>query len=333
MKKYSYLDKPLKICGIYDFENTKELRRLPDDVIEKVPSLSSLGLRTPGARLCFRTDSGRLTVRASLKDLSPDVGLPIFGCQSFYIFTGDRQTSSYLGVVNPGNYENKSFEATYTREKKMEDITIWFPRNEHVENLEIEIEDDAEIEEPTPYKYPKPIVYYGSSITEGAMTCVNFNTYPAVISRHLDTEFYNYGFSGSARGELPMADFFCRMDMSIFVMDYDYNAPSPEFLRETHEPFFLRIREKRPDLPIVMLTRPTAFINDEVVARRKAVLDTYENALKNGDRNVYFIDGTTLFGDDDDKDLCWVDCCHPNDLGFRRMSEKIEPVIRKILEK
>lgn len=333
MKNYSCFDEPLKIFGVLNIDKTHTFHRLPDDVMEQVPSLKYLGKRTPGARLCFRTNSKSISLRCSLESLSFDVGLPVYGAQSFYMFEGNRPTSSYIGVISPGNYENKDFECCYTREGKMEDITIWFPRNETVLSLEIEIDDDAIIEAPTPYKYPKPIVYYGSSITEGAMTCVNFNAYPSLISRHLDVDFYNYGFSGSARGELPLADFFNTIDMSIFVMDYDYNAPSPEFLFETHEPFFKRIREKNSTLPIVLLTRPTAFINEEVVARRKAVLNTYENALKNGDQNVYFIDGTTLFGDDNDRDLCWVDCCHPNDFGFHRMAERIEPVIKKILEK
>ena len=33
------------------------------------------------------------------------------------------------------------------------------------------------------------------------------------------------------------------IDMSIFIMDYDYNAENTEYLRKTHEPFFKRIRE------------------------------------------------------------------------------------------
>ena len=44
--------------------------------------------------------------------------------------------------------------------------------------------------------------------------------------------------------------------MSLFVYDYDHNAPDAAWLARTHEPFFRIIRESRPDLPVVMLTRP-----------------------------------------------------------------------------
>jgi hypothetical protein len=61
-------------------------------------------------------------------------------------------------------------------------------------------------------------------------------------------------------------------------------------------------------------------------------LATYQNALKAGDENVYFIDGEVFFGEYD-RELCTVDRIHPNDLGFYRMAQVIEPVIKSILDK
>ena len=43
--------------------------------------------------------------------------------------------------------------------------------------------------------------------------------------------------------------------MSLFVLDYDHNAPSPDYLKQTHEPFFLTVRERWPDLPILLTSR------------------------------------------------------------------------------
>ena len=63
----------------------------------------------------------------------------------------------------------------------------------------------------------------------------------------------------------------------------------------------------------------------------KWILKTYENALAKGDKNVYFIDGGTLFGDED-RTLCTLDTIHPNDLGFYRMAKRIYPIIKDILE-
>ena len=130
----------------------------------------------------------------------------------------------------------------------------------------------------------------------------------------------------------PLADYINTFDMSIFVYDYDHNAPNAEHLRNTHEPFFLRIREKHPDLPVIMMSKPAEIYSEDDILRREIIRTTYENAIAAGDKNVYFIDGETFYGEKE-RSLCSIDCVHPNDLGFLRMADTIEPVMRRILGK
>ena len=333
MKTYSYKDAPLRVFGLAGFDTDQRLRRLPEAVVEAVPSLSFLGLRCPGARLCFRTDSRRITVRIVFETLSVDVGMSIYNCQSAFVFAGERTSSRYLGLVHPTGYENKDFSATFDKGNgEMEDVTVWLPRNEIISNVEISVEDDAQVCEPTPYKYSMPVVFYGSSITEGGCSCNINNGYNAILSRWLDTDYINLGFSGNAKGEIPMADFIREIKMSVFVYDYDHNAPNPEHLERTHEPFFLRFREKQPDTPVIMMTRPQIRYNPDEVHRREIVRKTYENVVNRGDKNVYFLDGETFYGDLD-RDLCTVDGIHPNDLGFYRMASAIKPLLASLIEK
>ena len=120
------------------------------------------------------------------------------------------------------------------------------------------------------------------------------------------------------------------IDMSVFVYDYDHNAPTTEHLEKTHEPFFKRIREAHPDLSILMMTRPKACYNEENSARREVVRRTYENAVAAGDTLVRFLDGETFYGDVD-RELCSIDGVHPNDLGFYRMATAIRPVLEELL--
>ena len=332
MKTYSYKERPIKVFGVVDFEKKGKIQRLPDELIEKIPRLSWVGRRCTGARLCFKTDSQSIKIRITFETLSMDMGMSIFACQSAAVYAGDRPNSRFLGLINPTDYNQKCFEKTVTKEKILEDVIVWLPRNEVISDIEIEIDDDAIILEPTPYKYSKPILYYGSSITEGGCCASITSGYNAIISRHLDVDYYNFGFSGNARGDLNMAKYIAGIDMSIFVYDYDHNAPTVEHLKKTHEPFFKVIREQNPDLPIVMMTRPAITYSKDHRERRDVVRETYESALRAGDKNVYFIDGETLFGDTD-RELCTVDLIHPNDLGFAKMASVVEPVIKQILEK
>lgn len=330
MKKYSCFDEPLKVYGIPFFNENKKFERLPTELREKFKNLDFIGRRCPGARIGFKTNAEEFTVKVSLKTLSVDIGMSIYACQSVSVMIGERQKAVFAGLVNPTDYETKTFEKTFKKSSNMEEVTLWLLRNEEIENIEIIVSDTAIVEEPTPYKYGKAL-YYGSSITEGGCCCNVTNGYNAILSRWLDLDYYNYGFSGSAKGELEIADYINTIDMNLFVMDYDHNAPTVEHLRNTHEAFFKRIREKNPTLPIMILSRANFDYSDDSAERRTVIEHTYNNAVKIGDKNVYYVDGETFFGEND-RDLCTIDRVHPNDLGFYRMATVLLPVIKKILD-
>ena len=80
-----------------------------------------------------------------------------------------------------------------------------------------------------------------------------------------------------------------------------------------------------------MMTRPAEIYYDNYKARREVVRATYDAAVAAGDKNVYFIDGETFYGETN-RNLCSIDRCHPNDLGFFRMANVIRPTLEKMLE-
>ena len=332
MKTYNFKNSPIKVFGSPLFYKTGMLERLPDEICQII-NVPSLGKRCPGARVCFRTNAPSFTVKVTLASLRVDIGMAIFGAQSAAVLIGDRQNPFYAGLVGPTNYEDLTSERLIYKKDandNMEDVTIFLPRNEPIIDVEISVEDAYTVEEPTPYRDVKPIVYYGSSITEGGCCTVPFNAYNAIISNRLNVDYYNLGFSGSARGELEMADYINEnFEMSIFVYDYDHNAPSTKHLEDTHEAFFLRIREKNPTLPVIMMSRPWATYKEDDV-RRSIIRKTYENAISRGDKNVYFIDGESFFAPEKAY-MCLVDTVHPNDYGFHCMADRIQPVIEQIL--
>ena len=329
MKTFNCKEKPLKVFGIPFFEKEKRFERLPLSLRTKFSHLDFLGRRCPGARVGFRTDAQTFTVRITLRTLTPDIGMSIYSCQSVSVMIGERQNAFFAGIVNPPDYDTKTFEKSFTKSSAMEEVTLWLLRNEELESVEILVPDEAKVETPTPYKYGVAL-YYGSSITEGGCCCNVTNGYPAILSRWLDLDYYNFGFSGSARGEPEIADYINTIDMNLFVLDYDHNAPSVEHLRATHESFFRRIREKHPELPILMLSRPDFDYSKDAAQRRKVIEQTYHNAVKAGDKNVCYIDGQRFFGKED-RHLCTIDTTHPNDLGFYRMAKVILPVMKRML--
>ena len=67
--------------------------------------------------------------------------------------------------------------------------------------------------------------------------------------------------------------------------------------------------------------------------KRRALIEAnYKRAISEGDKNVYFVDGSKMFPEAL-RDDCTCDGCHPNDLGYHYMANAFEKVIRPILEK
>lgn len=157
------------------------------------------------------------------------------------------------------------------------------------------------------------------------------NTYESFISQAYNLDYRNLGFAGSAKGEQTMAEFIAGLPMCVCVCDYDHNAPTLEHYKATHYAFYETIRKHQPDVPYIVLSRPTYFMDPVVGEQRKQVtLESYERARANGDQNVYFIDGSTLY-EGDFYESCTTDGWHPNDLGFFRIAQKLGPVIAKVM--
>lgn len=329
MQEYSYKDCACRIYGLPVFDRTGEFRRLNDELIALYPYLKDGDKRVCGARLRFRTDSPVFSVRLSLDNVYPDRGMSFYQANVANAFAGIYPDSRYLGIVSaPDSYDNDYVYAEFTKGGGMEDITVFLPRNPGVKDIRIGVEEGYSVCAPTPYKHEKPVLFYGSSITENGHTS-SCCAYTALLSRWLDTDYYNFGFSGCARGEKETAGFLAGFESSVFVLDYDHNAPTPEHLRNTHYDFYKTLRALRPELPILMLSRP-ARDTDDTDERAAIVKATYDRAIAEGDKNVYFIDGRTYF-DSVDAEICTTDRTHPNDLGHYLMAKKILPVLEKLL--
>lgn len=334
MKKYCCTQAPIEIFGLQNDLLPEHFWRLPKKMMEKVSKgVVHWAVRPVGGRVKFRTDSSKVTITTQLNTNDVDWAIPLSGSAGADVYIGCGIDTRYAGVAAPRSYVEKEGILTFVKGHFMEDITVNLPRNVELRDVWIEIEDEALIEAPTPYTVRRPLVFYGSSITQGGCASRPGNAYTAHLSRWLDADYINLGFSGSARGEIELAAYISTLEMSVFIYDYDHNAPSVEHLANTHEPFYHYIRNAQPELPIVILSRPDYDAHSDSAAKRRQVIyNTYTNAKAAGDNRVFFIDGETLFGTDN-RESCTIDGCHPNDLGFMRMAKVIYPVLKECVAK
>ncbi len=329
MKTYCFTESPIEIYGLEVIDKeTKSYWRLPDEETAPVSDFIRDRSKTAcGGRVRFRTDSENVTIKMELAGNGVDPCMAVCASAGADVLAGTGLHSRYIGQINPRNYENLEPELTFKLDGSMQQVTVNLPRNERITGVWISIDDDAQLLAPLPYSRKGKLCFYGSSITEGGCCSRPGNAYTAAVARWLDSDYVNYGFSGNARGEDAMADIICKRNFTAFIYDYDHNAPDAAHLEKTHERFFKRVRAAHPDMPVIFMTKPDFDSDPETnTARREVIRRTYTNAIAAGDKNVYFLDGEQFFGTFG-REMCTVDGCHPNDLGFFRMAEQVYGVL------
>ncbi len=336
-----YLDVRNEPFSLHGF--CEPFRRVPAEVAKKTSScVETLSRVTAGGRVRFRTDSDFIVIHGEVDSVSIPPNSAPNASQSFDIYFKENGAHRFRGVYSPSQGEGKSYVESrlkfYNRE--MKDVIIYFPLNASFSDVYVGLREGSLMERGSAYTYPLPVVFYGSSIVHGGGSKPSA-PYSSVVSRRLDTEFINLGFGGSAMAEPEIIDYIATLDMSVFVYDYDHNAPDLDFLRKTHEEGYRRFRRQRPDVPVIMASRPDYrtrnftleyYSHEQIEARRALIEENYRRALADGDKNVYFVDGSKIFppalADD-----CTSDGCHPNDLGYYYMANAFGEIIEKILSR
>jgi len=326
---YDVREAPFEVCGVFYDNDEGAYLRFPRAVSKTVsPNVDALNFKTAGGRVRFKTDSDYIAIAVELPDSNRMAHMPSTGQNGFDLYKNGRFHRLF---TPPHDLEN-----SYSSERKlsgdMAEYTINFPLYRGVKRLLVALRKGAKIEAAHRFTIEKPVVFYGSSITQGACASRPGNCYVNTLMRKIDADYINLGFSGSCKAEPAMAEYLASLEMSVFVYDFDHNVRGPQQLKDTHKPLFDVVRKAQPTLPIIMVTAPDAYFNGpSFYERRDIIYNNYLEAKNAGDNNVYFVDGSKLFPDDC-VDNCIVDGTHPSDLGFHFMSEGIYQPFKTIFK-
>lgn len=329
---YDVRKAPFELRGV--FYEDGGFRRMPKSVAERVSEgVAQLSKHTSGGRVFFSSDSQCIALNCTR---------PGFWAMGHMARTGNGGFDLYERICGKWVYRDtfvppsdpKGFSSIVdlkTTEKR--DLMLHMPLYAPISSLHIGVIKGSSLERcGAEYARKKPIVFYGSSITQGGCASTPGGDYAGRVSRRFDSDYVNLGFSGSGKAEIPMMEYIASLDMSCFVYDYDYNAPDTDYLRATHYRGYRIVRDAHPDMPIIMMSCPNYDrIGYDAPERRDIIAESYARALADGDKNVYFVDGREHFATFN-ADGCTVDGCHPNDLGFYRMAEAVGSVLEKIWE-
>jgi hypothetical protein len=337
-KIYSLPCKEIDLYGTTYDEKLGWFQRMPYQIAKQITyNIEVLSSTTAGARAKFSTDAQELILSVSYKYIAKMNQMPFSGSSGFTLLEENDNKYKYIASFIP-KYDNQT---GYTIKAKlpggsMHEYVLFFPMyNDYITDIKLAFPKESTVKNGRKYRFDLPVLYYGSSITQGGCCSRPDNCYHAYISKWNDVDFLNLGFSGGAKGEDIMIEYLSNVKSKVFVCDYDHNAPNAEHLKKTHYKLYKAYRDKNPDTPIIFMTSPNCdgvpMTSVEATKRRRVIKNTYLKARAEGDENVYFIDGKNLFGKND-RENCTVDGCHPNDLGFYKMAQALNKVIAPLLK-
>lgn len=309
--------------------------RFPARAKGSVPeSVWNLSRQSAGLCVRFKTDSPAISLRMDL--LSVSLGMPHMpptGVSGFDLYARDprgRWQWAHQAMPTAQHVEGLLIGGLAPG---MKEFVGYLPLYNGVVKLEIGVEGGA-IFEPIAPDSRRPIVFYGTSICQGACASRPGIAYTAIVGRMLEQPVINLGFSGSGRMDNGVVDLLAELDPSIYVIDCLPNMDAA-LVQERTEPLVRKLRAAHPSTPILLVEDRT-FAQAPLVPgfkkahreRRAELAGAHRRLQAAGMEKVHYLKGDRLLGTDSEGT---TDGSHPNDLGMMRYAEALRPVLAPLL--
>jgi hypothetical protein len=318
-----------------DLERKRWFDRFPASADGQVtPAVWNLSRDSAGMMVRFKTDSSYIWADYTLfRERINGVNMTPIGASGLDLYARDDAGKwRWVGVARPEKKEVR-VELANTLKPGLREYAIYLPLYNGVEKLSIGVAPSAAFEPLAP-RTDKPIVFYGTSITHGASASRPGMVHTAILGRRFDRSVINLGFSGNGRMDAAVGDLLIKIDAAIYVIDCLPNMGAAA-VREKCIPLVNQLRAARPATPIV-LVEDRRYTNSWIQPKRDqdhsdnhaALREAYEKLKAAGVTGLFYIGGDDLLGADGEGA---TDGSHPNDLGFMRQADVMEPILRAAL--
>ena len=298
------------------------------------PAVWNLSRDSAGMMVRFKTNSAIIWADYTLfRERLNGVNMTPIGTSGLDLYARDDAGHwRWVGVARPAQ-KNVRVEIIKDLTPGLREYAIYLPLYNGVEKLSIGVDPAAQFIPLAP-RTDKPIVFYGTSITHGASASRPGMVHTAILGRRFDRSVINLGFSGNGRMDAAVGDLLNKIDAAIYVIDCLPNMDAAG-VREKCMPLVNQLRAAHPTTPIV-LVEDRRFPNSWIQPNKNkfhnnnhaALRECFEKLQAAGVTGLYYIPGDDLLGSDAEGT---TDGSHPNDLGFLRQADVMEPILRAAL--
>ncbi len=208
------------------------------------------------------------------------------------------------------------------------EFALYLPLYNGVSAVTIGVPKGRTLTKPAATGRARPVVFYGTSITQGGCASRPGMASSAIVGRKLDVPIINLGFSGNGQMEPELADLLAELDVSAYVLDALWNM-SPQMVTERVAPFVRKLRAAHPDTPI-LLAEDCTIRNIIPTPKGKLLREVFTKLQQEGVTGLHFVSAEGMLGPDDEGT---VDGCHATDLGFMYQAEAFARALKPILGK
>ena len=299
----------------------------------------TLSRDSAGMLIRFRTDATTIWARWTL--ISDELELPHMpatGVSGLDLYAATDDGYRWVGYGRPVEFPTNSARLAHGMSPGDRDFLLYLPLYNGVSRVEIGLPGGSSIDASPPREATRarPIVFYGTSITQGGCASRPGATHVAILGRELNRPVVNLGFSGHGRLDLELAPMLAEIDAELYVIDCLPNL-NADGVRDRIVPFVEALRARRPDVP-VLLVEDRTFTNawilpsraDAHARRRAALREGFERLRNDGHDHLFYLAGDDLLGEDGEGT---VDGSHPTDLGFQRQAAAFRAALLPILDR
>ena len=297
--------------------------RLPSSYKEKVRTeVWDLSKASAGISVRFHSNSTSLQIRWSVLNDFQMNHMASTGIKGVDLYTKFKGQWRYVTTARPTNTINEQ-KLIKNMTPEFREYKLFLPLYDGVTKLEVGIDSIASIKKATPATL-KPIVFYGTSITQGGCASRPGMAHTNIISRKLDVDCINFGFSGNGRMEAPIVELISEIDARFYVIECLQNMDEDQ-IKKRVRPLVENIRKKHPLTPIVLVENmmyEMAFldqtIKSQLIRENAALKNEFDEILKSGIQNIFYVkDNQDNLVDNEGT----VDGVHLTDLGFSRYAD------------
>jgi len=334
---------PIEYYGIESFliEGTAIADSLKESPYDRLPVSYKSIVREPvwdlsknsaGLSIRFNTNSSLIRVKWKVLNDATMNHMTETGIKGVDLYFNNSGFWQYVGSGRPYEKIENNQLIIENMKPEMREYNLYLPLYDGIEELEIGIDSLSLIEKPLK-STKKPIVFYGTSITQGGCATRPGMAHTNIISRKLGIECINYGFSGNGRMEAEIATLIADIDARFYVIECMANV-SKDQIKENTIPLVNIIRDKHPKTPILFVENimfESGYLNEtvynELILEDKELKHQLNIMAHNGIQNLFYLASKGAIGNDHEGT---VDGVHFTDLGFSRYAEYLINYFKKL---